>query len=182
MMSLLFLLVAVGVSAGVAQPCVAPIGVRNLAKYGKVSQSSSYSATSHPQLAIDGNKDSIYSQGSCAHTKKDNKPWWRLEMDTSESIGAISITNRKDCCQERLKGALITVGDSPNHDNPVCAEITDVTPNTITVCCNGMTGRFVTVIKPSSDYMTLCEVQVFRYIKQESLPREEEEIKPESYE
>ncbi|XP_063307053.1 fucolectin-6-like [Pelobates fuscus] len=182
MMSLLFLLVAVAVSTVVAQPCVAPIGVRNLAKYGKVSQSSSYSANSHPQLAIDGNNDSIYSQGSCTHTKKDDKPWWRLEMDRSERIGVIAITNRKDCCQERLKGVLVTVGDSPDHNNPVCAEITDVTPNKITVCCNGMPGRFVTIINPRPDYMTLCEVEVFRNIEQESLQLEEEEIKPESYE
>ncbi|XP_075067563.1 fucolectin-1-like [Mixophyes fleayi] len=169
MMTVQLCLFAVLASVGWAQLCVSPVGVRNYAKYSEVTQSSTYGGDDFKAvagLAIDGNDDNKYSQHSCSHTGNDFAPWYNMDMKESIPVGAIVITNRGDCCQQRLLGAEILVGDSPNRDNPVCDTITDVSDLTNVICCNGMVGRYVTVRVPDrNEHLTICEFQVFKHIE-----------------
>ncbi|XP_056409672.1 fucolectin-1-like [Hyla sarda] len=173
------LLLSLGVEAAWSERCTAPIGVRNLAKHGVVSQSSTYvdsvsAAHMGPELAIDGNNDSKYSQGSCSHTKKEYEPWWSLDMKHSHRIGTVVLTIRTDCCQERMLGAEVMVGDSPNGDNPVCGVVQDASQETIAFCCDGMVGRHVTVRIPRSEnHLTMCEVEVYEYVETPDVRPEE---------
>uniref|UniRef100_A0A8C5PUG8 Fucolectin tachylectin-4 pentraxin-1 domain-containing protein n=1 Tax=Leptobrachium leishanense TaxID=445787 RepID=A0A8C5PUG8_9ANUR len=168
MLSFVCLLFAAGVFVVGAEVCTAPIGVRNLAKYSSVDQSSLYDSKGFKpvaELAIDGNDDNLFSQRSCMHTSKDDHPWWKMEMEESERIGTIVITNRKDCCRDRLKGAIVYVGDSPDYkDNAVCGTVNDVSELKITVCCKGLEGKFITVVIPRKEYMAICEFEAFRYV------------------
>ncbi|XP_078108279.1 uncharacterized protein LOC144519184 [Sander vitreus] len=139
----------------------APTG-ENLAVYGKASQSSLYS-TLIAYNAIDGNRDSVRS--SCTHTENDFNPWWRLELGKTHRVFSVTITNR-DSYTHRLNGAEIRIGDSlenNGNNNPRCAVISSIPGGfTETFQCNGMDGRYVNIVIPGrSEYLTLCEVEVY---------------------
>ncbi|XP_039662036.1 uncharacterized protein LOC120562388 isoform X2 [Perca fluviatilis] len=136
----------------------------NIARGGKVIQSSLYE-NAVPERAIDGNRASNWVQRSCAHTKYDLKPWWRLDLLKTYQIDTVTITNRGDCCPERINGAEIRIGNSLNDNgngNPRCAVISSMAAGTSqTFVCNGMEGRYVNIVIPGrQEYLTLCEVEV----------------------
>ncbi|OCT77244.1 hypothetical protein XELAEV_18032443mg [Xenopus laevis] len=133
----------------------------NLAKLGEATQSSDLDSQG-AQLAIDGVKHTDNSQGSCSHTENDNPAWWRLDLKVRYKVETVVIRNRMDSHRERLLGAEIRVGDSVNNNNPICSTITNISQANITLCCNGMEGRYVSVVIPNrKEYLTLCEVEVF---------------------
>uniref|UniRef100_UPI0037E84108 uncharacterized protein n=2 Tax=Semicossyphus pulcher TaxID=241346 RepID=UPI0037E84108 len=136
----------------------------NIARGGKVDQSSSH-GNAVPERAIDGNRASNWGQGSCTHTKKDKSPWWRLDLLKQYKVNTVTITNRRDCCHERLNGAELRIGDSLDNNgntNPKCASITSIGPGVSkTFQCKGMVGRYVNIVIPGrAEYLTLCEVEV----------------------
>ena len=88
-------------------------GTINIAKGGKVTQSS-IASKGYPERAVDGNLASVYYQNSCTHTRKQRNPWWRLDLQKTYRINTVTITNRKDCCSDRINGAEIRVGNSLN--------------------------------------------------------------------
>uniref|UniRef100_A0A8D0D3Q0 Fucolectin tachylectin-4 pentraxin-1 domain-containing protein n=1 Tax=Sander lucioperca TaxID=283035 RepID=A0A8D0D3Q0_SANLU len=136
----------------------------NIARRGNVIQSSLY-GNDVPERAIDGNRASNYGQGSCSVTNNDLKPWWRLDLLKTYQINTVTITNRGDCCPERINGAEIRIGNSLNdngNDNPRCAVISSIKAGTSqTFACNRMEGRYVNIVIPGRrEYLTLCEVEV----------------------
>ncbi|XP_049913329.1 uncharacterized protein LOC126398150 [Epinephelus moara] len=138
--------------------------VSNIARGGRVTQSS-VAFGGVPKRAIDGNQASIYGQRSCTHTKRERKPWWRLDLLRTYKINTVTITNRKDCCHNRLNGAEIHIGNSLNDNgnaNPRCAVIRSIPAGvSTTFVCNGMKGRYVNIVIPGRrKYLTLCEVEV----------------------
>ncbi|KAM4597647.1 uncharacterized protein ACJ7VT_022232 [Polymixia lowei] len=141
----------------------APTG-ENLALQGKATQSSLHS-TGIAYNAIDGNRASIWEQASCTHTRGEWNPWWRLDLGKTHKIFTINITNR-NVVPERLNGAEIRIGNSlqsNGNSNPRCAVISSITGGvTSSFQCNGMEGRYVNiVIIGRSEYLTLCEVEVY---------------------
>ena len=57
----------------------------------------SQSTTAHGGLASranDGNKDNIYNQGSCSHTREENYPWWKVDLGGVYKISGVNITSR----------------------------------------------------------------------------------------
>uniref|UniRef100_A0A3Q1G4H9 Uncharacterized LOC110966165 n=1 Tax=Acanthochromis polyacanthus TaxID=80966 RepID=A0A3Q1G4H9_9TELE len=163
--------------------------VHNVALHQKASQSSENSqlgeATQSSTLrgaaaskAIDGRRNSYYSDWFCSHTAEgETDPWWRLDLRQTFVIVSIKVTNRGDCCAERLDGAEIRVGNSlqnNGYDNPRCATISHIRAGkTSTYQCDGgsMEGRFVNVVIPGkSKTLTLCEVEVYTVPAGKSLP------------
>ncbi|NP_001106403.1 uncharacterized protein LOC100127564 precursor [Xenopus tropicalis] len=163
-------------AVGWAQSCDPQPGAINLARSEgvSVSQSSVYPLNPPPnaQTAVDGNKETNYYVHPCAHTNKDFAPWWQLDLKKSIKIWTVVITTRRDCCSERLLGAEIRVGDSADNKNPVCATVNDVSQTTLTFCCKGMLGRFVSVVIPGrSEFLHFCEVEVYaEEVKSEASP------------
>lgn len=88
----------------------------NLALGGQAVQS----ATSYTQwnagLAIDGKKFTNINAGSCSTTDHAHNPWWRVDLLAVYYIDSIVITNRGDCCPERINGAEIRIGNSLNNN------------------------------------------------------------------
>ncbi|XP_049425184.1 uncharacterized protein LOC125884330 [Epinephelus fuscoguttatus] len=140
----------------------------NVALKGDATQSSTLSSATASK-AIDGRRNSYYSQGSCSHTaEKKTNPWWRVDLRRTYIVNSVKITNRRDCCAERLDGAEIRIGNSLENNgnsNPRCATIAHIRAGkTNTYYCDGgsMEGRFVNVIIPGEGKtLTLCEVEVF---------------------
>uniref|UniRef100_A0A671TYN8 Fucolectin tachylectin-4 pentraxin-1 domain-containing protein n=1 Tax=Sparus aurata TaxID=8175 RepID=A0A671TYN8_SPAAU len=118
-----------------------------------------------PERAIDGSRASNWHQGSCTHTQKDKNPWWRLDLLRSYKVNTVTITNRKDCCHERINGAEIRIGyslENYGNANPRCAVITSIPAGeSKTFECRGMEGRYVNIVIPGRrEFLTLCEVEV----------------------
>ena len=98
----------------------------NVALRGKATQSQRYSGEfavfGAAYNAIDGNRESDYHAGSCTHTNAQTNPWWRVDLLESYIVTSIIITNRGDCCAERINGAEIHIGNSLKDNgvsNPV---------------------------------------------------------------
>ena len=79
----------------------------------------------------------------------------------------VMITNRGDCCPERLRDFSIRIGfEDKNGTNPACRERVGITTS-ITVdfkCNDAMPGQFVYIESAlPTDALTLCEVEVYGY-------------------
>ncbi|XP_045067792.1 fucolectin-like [Coregonus clupeaformis] len=139
------------------------VQIDNLALKGVATQSSGYG---NAHNAIDGNRESNYGKGSCTHTVQDTNPWWRVDLLDVTRVTAVTITNRGDCCPERLDGAEIHIGNSLDRNgikNPRCVVISHIPAGeTHTFQCNDMEGRYVVVVIPGQNrILTLCEVEVY---------------------
>ncbi|XP_039456012.1 uncharacterized protein LOC116319484 [Oreochromis aureus] len=149
----------------------------NVALKGEATQSSTLSVATASK-AIDGRRNSFYSNGFCSHTAEDEtNPWWRVDLQRSFTVTAVKVTNRGDCCAERLDGAEIRIGNSlenNGNNNPRCASISHINAGkTYTYQCDGgsMEGRFVNVFLPGQKKtLTLCEVEVYAAPAVEPLP------------
>uniref|UniRef100_A0A671PF23 Fucolectin tachylectin-4 pentraxin-1 domain-containing protein n=1 Tax=Sinocyclocheilus anshuiensis TaxID=1608454 RepID=A0A671PF23_9TELE len=116
----------------------------NTAGWGTANQSTTYK-NSYAQYALDG------LNSSCTHTDLQSDPWWTLDLLKTYSVNRVTITNRRDCCSNRINGSEIRVGN----------DFSDVFSNPI-YSCRGMEGRYVTVNIPgTSKILTLCEVGVY---------------------
>ncbi|XP_019621999.1 PREDICTED: uncharacterized protein LOC109468185 [Branchiostoma belcheri] len=117
-----------------------------------------------PARAVDGNDSPLFLSNSCSNTKEETNPWWRVDLGNSLCVDRVVVTNRKDCCSNRLEGFMVYVGDNPNMlANPTCGGAQTVRgKDFITVDCGRLTGRYVGIaLKGSGRILTLCEVQVF---------------------
>ncbi|XP_016117542.1 fucolectin-1-like, partial [Sinocyclocheilus grahami] len=138
---------------------------RNLATGKNVTQSSTYGLWSAEQ-AIDSNPGFRKSWSSCSSTDNQTNPWWRVDLSSVYRVNRVVITNRLDCCPERINGAEIRIGNSlenNGNNNPTCAVISSIPAGvSSTYTCNGMEGRYVNLFIPGdSKYLTLCEVEVY---------------------
>ncbi|XP_036845152.1 collectin-12-like [Oncorhynchus mykiss] len=141
------------------------VPVVNVALKGVATQSSIYLNGNAPN-AIDGNRESDGYKGSCTHTAYDTNPWWRVDLLDVYRVTAVNITNRGDCCHERLNGTEIRIGNSLENNginNPRCFVISLIQAGkTKTVQCNEMEGRYVVAVIPGrSEWLSLCEVEVY---------------------
>ncbi|XP_052459332.1 uncharacterized protein LOC128017809 isoform X1 [Carassius gibelio] len=137
----------------------------NLALNAKVMQSSLENQQGDAEHAVDGNRDADYWKGSCSHTKAEYNPWWRADLGNIYSISKVSITNRRDCCKERIRGAQIRIGNSlenNGNNNELVATVFYAFDGTKTFEFEPVNGRYVNIFIPGYDkIITLCEVEVF---------------------
>ena len=56
---------------------------------------------------MDGNRSSYINK--CTHTRADDNPWWRVDLERVEPVAEVNIVNR-DIVPDRLNGAEIRVG------------------------------------------------------------------------
>ncbi|ROL52947.1 Fucolectin-1 [Anabarilius grahami] len=151
--------------------CEVEVFAGNLALGATAVQSSTYE-TAAAQHAVDGNRNSIYSLGSCSNTNAERDPWWRADLLEVYEITRVSITNLGVCCAERINGAQIRIGNSleNNGNNNQLAETVVSIPlgETKTFKFNPIKGRYVNIIIPGrNEYLVLCEVEVFAGQRQE---------------
>uniref|UniRef100_A0A8C2WE83 Si:ch211-215k15.4 n=1 Tax=Cyclopterus lumpus TaxID=8103 RepID=A0A8C2WE83_CYCLU len=132
---------------------------QNVALRGKATQSDRrVDALGAAYNAIDGNRESNYLAGSCTHTVEQSNPWWRVDLLQTYTVTSVIVTNRGDCCDDRLDGAEVHIGNSLQDNgaaNPVSLKLTFT---------RRVEGRHVTVVLPGLNrVLTLCEVEVYGY-------------------
>ena len=125
----------------------------------------------------DGNIKTGYWDNSCTHTEVgDVNPWWGVDLGASQSIHALRMYQRTDCCIGRfagmavyfsnLNGSALVPGGSPWALDGWALPLTN--PNLLTAAVlfpvpANTTARYVWVTLPGSNrLLTLCEVQVLQ--------------------
>ncbi|MEQ2236179.1 hypothetical protein ILYODFUR_009822 [Ilyodon furcidens] len=143
---------------------------KNVALHGKATQSDQeYHIYASASNAIDGNRQADFHAGSCTHTKEMTDPWWRVDLLDSYVVTSMSVTNRKDCCEEKINRAEIHIGNSLYQNgaaNPVVAVIPEIQAGrTLQITfTRHVEGRYVTILLPGfKRTLTLCEVEVYGY-------------------
>ena len=62
-------------------------------------------------LAVDGNKNRDFSQGSCIHTISQKDPWWRVDLGASLPVAEVVIVNRLcTSCTNHMNAFEIRIG------------------------------------------------------------------------
>ncbi|CAH1264828.1 Hypp3069 [Branchiostoma lanceolatum] len=132
---------------------------------GRPAVQSSVGWSGFPIRAVDGCRDSNYNQHCCTHTQAQTNPYWYVDLGSQKRVQWVVITDRRDCCSERLSPFTIHIGNSPNvASNPRCGghHTIPAGKDKDVVNCNGMRGRYVGIRLPGNGrFLTLCEVEVY---------------------
>ena len=83
----------------------------NLAYQKNTSQSSTFDDKSASGLAVDGDSNTRWTDGSCTHTRDEKQPWWRVDLGNVELVNEVYVVNRGDCCGNRLNPFEVRVGE-----------------------------------------------------------------------
>ena len=65
-----------------------------------------------PSRGNDGNANPSWGGRSCTATQRQGRPWWRVDLQRVTTVGKVKITNRNDCCWNRLRNVQVRVGNS----------------------------------------------------------------------
>ncbi|XP_078542660.1 fucolectin-4-like [Lissotriton helveticus] len=159
------MIILLGVKIEEAESCFPISSGNNLAKEGRASQSSTHATYpwAYASRAIDGVYDGNFHKSSCSLTQFQMSPWWMVDLKQPRRIGSVVVFNRNDCCQTRLIGAEIRVGNAPGHRNPVCGIFgRSSVYDPAEFCCRGKVGRYISIIIPDrKEVLSLCEVEVY---------------------
>jgi hypothetical protein len=135
----------------------------NAAFQGSAEQSSTENGADASR-AVDGKTSTIFSQKSCTMTKKQNDPWWSVDLKEASTVSTVQLWNRGDCCGERLSDAEVRVGMSKSDwtQNHICGAKFSVPQGSMkSIACGMQRGRYVHVVLRKNDaILTLCEVRV----------------------
>ena len=125
------------------------------------SQSSDYQSFS-ASYANDGS-----ATGTFSHTNLDTTPWWVVNFVSPQAVGSGIIYGRTDCCQSRLNGFQIWVGNATTYNgagNTMCYQATTTEENnppyTHPFTCSA-TGQYLFVVLPTTQYLTIEEIMIF---------------------
>jgi dienelactone hydrolase len=133
----------------------------NLALSGTATQSSTlYDAEA--SLAIDGNTDGVWANGSVTHTDAEDNAWWSVDLDNEYSIDSIVIYNRTDeCCMDRLSDFNVFMWDSTGT-RTLKKSITSYPDPSVTIDAGEVLGMSI-MIKSNltSTALNLAEVEVY---------------------
>lgn len=128
---------------------------------------SSTAAGGVAKRAVDNGNQTSYDGESCTHTDQQTNPWWKVNFGRQIKVTGVRIYGRSDCCEDRLQGFEVWVG---NHNyepdaNAACA-VSQPAPTepdyyVDVQCGSALKGTYLFVRVPGEDkILTLCEVQV----------------------
>ncbi|KAG9263827.1 hypothetical protein AMEX_G21969 [Astyanax mexicanus] len=161
----LLMLILSGVSGLLRTHAIPRLEERNVALGAEAVQSSTgYGGLA--RYAVDGSLETNYHLKKCTHTAQQDNPWWRVDLNRTYNISRIVITNRGDCCVERISGAQIRVGQSlrnnGNSNKKVAVIETILSGHSQSYQVQNAVGSYVNIFLPGVEkILTLCEVQVF---------------------
>ena len=114
-------------------------------------------------LAIDGNTDSNFWNGSVSKTCGDSAAWWWVDLGEGKqhSISTVSVYNRMENWNGQKSVWYSNVEILDENLNVVDSGYIDVDKNAvITFDFGGVEGRYVRVQKTTSGYLNIAEVEV----------------------
>eukprot|EP01051_Picozoa_sp_SAG22_P000594 SAG22_NODE_17_length_32684_cov_34.234095_7_plen_189_part_00 len=126
-------------------------GTEELAS-GHPASSSSVDYAGAADLAVDGDKNNVFSGSSCTHTTESElTPWWQVDLGSIHRVGQVNIYHRTDCCVARLVGTEVVVSSTTSYaDGHVCEALDEAGAQPEIVLCGGTSGRYVTVARQTT--------------------------------
>nr|ADR63290.1 F-type lectin [Pinctada imbricata] len=136
--------------------------LKNLAYKRETYQSTTFATSGK---AVDGISNSQWVAGSCASTHSEQHPYWYVDLGKEHIIERIRITNRGDCCPERLHDVDVTVAGHDKRFDAVCGTFSGpgkASEKVVVQCPKRTKGRYVRlqITKGSNNVLTVCEVEV----------------------
>ncbi|XP_074611781.1 uncharacterized protein LOC141866213 isoform X2 [Acropora palmata] len=115
-------------------------------------------------LAVDGNKNTAWSQRSCMHTKKGKDPWWRVDLGLSLPVAEVVIVNRLCTpCRNDMAAFEIRIGNDTSAYTSCGGSLSLGKGETKHFYCDPpIVGRYVSVVVPGDEkVVNMCEVEVY---------------------
>ncbi|XP_076368032.1 sushi, von Willebrand factor type A, EGF and pentraxin domain-containing protein 1-like isoform X3 [Tachypleus tridentatus] len=134
--------------------------------YGKPANQSSTTRGGSAQNANDGDTTTVHENKFCSETRKENSPWWQVDLLQEYEIRVVRIFTRGCCDQQPLHDLEIRIGNSSIvQGNRLCAwyprNIEDGTAKDFE-CAYPIIGRYVYIQMVGIEgSLSLCEVLVF---------------------
>nr|XP_054773957.1 uncharacterized protein LOC129282046 [Lytechinus pictus] len=155
-------------------PTQAPSGPVPISRGKPAFQSSTFTSGGvmyHARLAVDGNANPNFDQGSCSRTHHRANSWWYIDLQGTYDVNTVVIVN-KDTQGERLRGSMVSIGSSATDPSSriQCGRITrgmtaeansDPHKRIRIDCPSSIRGSYVHIGSPRKDYLSLCEVEVY---------------------
>ncbi|XP_030835557.1 uncharacterized protein LOC578177 isoform X2 [Strongylocentrotus purpuratus] len=155
-------------------PTQAPSGPIPVSRGKPAFQSSTHTSggiMANAGLAVDGNPNPSFDQGSCSRTQSRANSWWYIDLEAAYDVTTVVIVN-KDVQGERLRGAMVTIGSSATDPSTrtQCGRITRTMTNAASRtphqriridCPSPIRGQYVHIGSPRKDYLSFCEVEVY---------------------
>lgn len=115
---------------------------------------------------------------TCIHTQKDpDGAWWKVKFDKLDIlVTKIAILNRNDCCEKRLKGVKVYVGDT------LFGIINDPKKGDWTTLKSKVEGKYIKVQGTPNQYLHFCGIKVWAMADDDTCnpdPEPEPVIEPE---
>ncbi|KAJ7381185.1 hypothetical protein OS493_004785 [Desmophyllum pertusum] len=136
---------------------------RNLA-FKKTTEQSSTDYNGFSSRAVDENYSPYYDSKTCMHTKKEQNPWWRVDLGREYIVTDVMIVNRYYYF-ERLANFEVRVGvNKDNFYNPTCHDRVRTVGQgqALRVQCDPpIPGRYVSVQMFGEGILSMCEVTVY---------------------
>ncbi|XP_045186374.2 uncharacterized protein LOC123536152 isoform X2 [Mercenaria mercenaria] len=141
---------------------------KNIAFGKSASESSSIESEYYKgaNAATDGVTSGNWEDGSCTHTASEMNPWWQVDLQRPYLINRVVITNRADCCGERLHSLVISVSNEQGSTEEICGHFEGPSTNGATEtiqCYSTVFGRYLKIQMNANSIgvLTLCEVEIF---------------------
>ena len=119
-----------------------------------------------------------YSNTHTSGVITDTNPWWRLDFGVPRDVQGATLWNTNACCQDRLNGANIWVGNNDTYNgtgNQKCFTVPPYTGTATTTFACTLTGRYFFVQQPNliSGYaypvLSFAELQVWGSLTTQSV-------------
>ncbi len=145
--------------------------------FGKTAASSENGYGSVAALAVDGNTDGNFFNGSVSDSSGSSaQDYWEVDLGAVGTVQTVNLFNRTDCCGTRLNNFYVLVSKT-SMDGQTLAQLlsnTAVTstyvantgfvqgnsPQLVTVGIGGVAGRYVRIQLAGENQLALSEVQV----------------------
>lgn len=131
--------------------------------YKRTATQSSTGYGGEASRGVDGTTDGTWSKSSVTHTNQEQNPWWQVQLAGSRPISSVTISNRTDCCSDRLAGAILELLDG--SDNVIAKRVLAAAPVPATqeISFGGQYASKVRVRLEGVGILSLAEVAVWMY-------------------
>lgn len=159
---------------------------------GKRAYQSSTMGGADASRAVDGNVNATFTAGSVTHTNADLHSWWEVDLGEVRQIGRVEITNRIDCCSERLIPFILIVADIPIIDSDITDADASTYPGIMRTTISGQvqanyfvpvnrSARYVRIALVNQNYLSLAEVKVIEGAARAAAPARSSRAQPTSH-
>jgi hypothetical protein len=130
--------------------------------YGRSTWQSSTDFGGTSDRAVDGNADGVFWNGSVTHTAVEDNPEWGVWLRIGKPV-RIYVTNREDCCANRLNGAHVWLRRASNDHTWDRIATLSGSPGVQTINVPNVASRIVSdalaiVLDGSQRILSLAEV------------------------